>query len=160
MQQHLPGSNRLCTPLWVHGDLHLRKDHLALILRIFDEGKLRIHIDVEVLSQDSGSFFLAHLDRLLCRVYDLDGVFYLELPFPYPVDGYLLNRSRLVRVPNQSSSWPHDMFEILPAMWLGDNVLMMLALIALKAVIDIGMLLVKGLFQEWRLVVQVHTSMS
>ena len=81
-----------------------------------------------MLSQDSGSFFLAALDRLLCLGLYLDGFFASVLPLPKPVDRHMRNLSRLVWLPCYLL---HDMLEILPTMRLGHHVLLMF--IALKS---------------------------
>ena len=108
-----------------------------------------------MLSQDSGSFFLAALDRLLCLALDLDGVFASVLPLPKPVDRHMRNLSRLVWV---SCIRPHDMLEILPTVRLGHHVLLML--IALKSDLAVGVLLVWWQFHERRLLFIDHTSMA
>jgi hypothetical protein len=68
----------------------------------------------------------------------------------------LRQRSRLVWVP---CIRPHDMLEILPTVRLGHHVLRMLNLIALKSVLAVGVLFLRGQFHERRLVVNVYTSM-
>ena len=108
-----------------------------------------------MLSQDSGSFFLASLDSLLCLGLYLYGVFASVLPLPNPVDRHMGNLSRLVWLPCYLL---HDMLEILPTMRLGHHVLLMFT--ALKSDLAGGVLLVWGLFHERRLLVNVHTSMA